>query len=331
MGLHWFVIMPILKAIIEVYVKDESRNPTWSHKDRLNLCVTSTALAVGAKGVVAASSGNHGAACAAYSARAGLDAIILCTPRPPAVASFLLAYGQTIVAVPDAPTRWTLMEQIIGKLGYHPASNFTTPPTNHPFGSEGYKTIAYEIFLQLERIAPSAVFIPTGYAELTFGVYKGFKELLRYGLISEMPHIIGCEPASGAPLKKAIQEGIPIAQVDVDPTDAYAIAVPVNGYRGVVAIQDSEGDVVALTEAEIGQAQVDLGKVGMWSEFSSAIAFAGVRHAKALGLDKRGPLVCINTSNGFKDTNVGQDAIPLIDGSWEAFQALLNNQQEVMS
>lgn len=309
----------------EVYIKDESRNPTWSHKDRLNLCVMSTALAVGAPGVVAASSGNHGAAAAAYAARAGLHAIILCTPRPPAVASFMQAYGQTVVAVPEAPMRWTLMAQIIEKLGYHPASNFTTPPTNHPFGSEGYKSIAYELYFQLGRRAPEAVFVPVGYAELLFGIHKGFKELRRYNLIDELPHIIACEPeASGAPHKIAAQSGVPTVTIaDSKPSDAYAIAVPLNGYRGVVAIQESEGDGVAISEAEMHQAQADLGRVGMWGEVSSVISLAAARHAAEMGLGKRGPLVCIHTSSGFKDLNVGDTPIPLIDGSWDAFEALL--------
>lgn len=310
---------------LEIYLKDESRNPTWSHKDRLNLCVISAALAVDAPGVVAASSGNHGAAMAAYAARAGLHAIILCTPRPPAVESFLQAYGQSVIAVPEAPLRWALMAQIIEKMGYHPASNFTTPPTNHPFGSEGYKSIAYELFLQLGRRAPEAVFVPVGYAELLFGIHKGFKELQRCGLIGELPQMIACEPeASGAPHKVAAESGkLTVTIADSKPSDAYAIAVPLNGYRGVVAIQESEGAGVAISEAEMHQAQLDLGRVGLWGEVSSVISFAAARKAKALGLGKRGPLVCIHTSSGFKDLNVGGQPIPLIDGSWEQFERVL--------
>jgi threonine synthase len=314
----------ILDGKFELYIKDESRNPTWSHKDRLNLCVTSTAIAMGDPGIVAASSGNHGAACAAYAARAGLPAIIFCTPRPPAVESFLNAFGQMVVAVPEATMRWTLMQRVIEELKYHPASNFTDPPTNHPFGSEGYKTIAYEIVMQLDGRAPEAVFVPVGYAELTFGVFKGFKEMVNFGLIPQIPHIIGCEPAAGAPLKRAVETGQRIARVDVDETDAYAIAVPVNSYRGVVAIRESEGHVLAITEQEMREAQATLGKTGIWSEISSVISFAGALRASELPLTGDGPLVAINTSNGFKDNGVGHNPIPLIDGSWEALQALLN-------
>ncbi|NUP62321.1 MAG: pyridoxal-phosphate dependent enzyme, partial [Nonomuraea sp.] len=77
-----------------VHVKDESRNPTWSHKDRLNRVAISAAVAAGAPGVVVASSGNHGASAAAYAARAGLPAIVLASAESPAaVQAFVRAYG----------------------------------------------------------------------------------------------------------------------------------------------------------------------------------------------------------------------------------------------
>ena len=309
---------------VDLLVKDESRNPTWSHKDRLNLAVASAALHVKAKGIVAASSGNHGGSAAAYSARAGLPGIILSTPRPPAVASFLQAYGQVVVAVPDVETRWKLMARIVDELGYHPASNQTIPPTNHPFGSENYKTIAYELFLQLERRAPEAVFVPVGFAELIFGIYKGFKELKQYGLIERLPRLVACEPAAGAPLKRAVESGQPTVTVDTGPSDAYGIAVPVNSYRGVVAVRETDGLAVATSEEEEYRAQAVLSKSGLWAELSSAVAFAGAMRAAELGLGKDGPLVCINTSSGFKDINVGKNPIPEIDGSWEALLGVLH-------
>ncbi|NUR92222.1 MAG: pyridoxal-phosphate dependent enzyme, partial [Nonomuraea sp.] len=103
---RWQPLLPTLHAptlgeggtpLVEfegVYVKDESRNPTWSHKDRLNRVAVSAAVGEGAPGVVVASSGNHGASAAAYAARAGLPAIVLASAEaPPAVQAYLRAYG----------------------------------------------------------------------------------------------------------------------------------------------------------------------------------------------------------------------------------------------
>jgi hypothetical protein len=97
----------------ELFIKDESRNPTWSHKDRFNLCSISVAVATGASGVVLASSGNHGASAAAYAARAGLPCIVLVsTDTPPAVQSFVQAYGAAVLAVLPAGSQ-TLIRQIV--------------------------------------------------------------------------------------------------------------------------------------------------------------------------------------------------------------------------
>jgi threonine synthase len=308
-----------------LFIKDESRNPTWSHKDRLNLAVVSAALAVGAKGVVAASSGNHGGSAAAYSARAKLPGVILTTPRPPAVASFLQAYGQAVIAVPDIQTRWVLMRRLVNEMGFHPASNQTTPPTNHPFGSENYKSIAFELYLQLGRQSPAAVFVPVGFSELIFGIYKGFTELKHYSLIDELPRMISCEPAAGAPLKLALDEDQPIVSVKAEASIAYSIAVSTNSYRGVVAVRETQGAALAITESEIRQAQITLSRTGMWGEYSSAVAFAGALRAPGLKL-KKGPVICINTSSGFKNLNVGQDPVPMIDGSWDSLIAKLTEQ-----
>lgn len=316
------VRVPRVNDGLDLWVKDESRNPTWSHKDRLNLCVVSAALHANAPGLVAASSCNHGVSAAAYAARAGLKAVILTTPRPPAIARLFQAYGQLIVTVPTSELRWVLMSRLVDELGFHPASNQTTPPTNHPFGSEGYKTIAYELFMQLGRRAPEAVFVPVGYAELLFGIYKGFQELKHYGLIDVLPRLIACEPAAGGPLDQAIRLHQDV--VTVSPTDsiAYSIAVPTNSYRGVVAVRNSRGASIAVTETEIRQAQASLASTGLWPELSSAVAFAGSMHAREFGLGG-GPLVCINTSTGFKDIDPVSVQLTAIDGSWEALQNVM--------
>jgi threonine synthase len=314
---------PIQGDYIELYIKDESRNPTWSHKDRLNLIVVSAAVTVNARGIVAASSGNHGASAAAYSARAGLPGVILTTPRPPPIASFLQAYGQVVVAVPEVELRWRLAARLVDEFGYHPVTNQTIPPTNHPFGSEGYKTIAYEIFLQLGRRAPEAIFVPVGFGELIFGIYKGFSELQRFGLINVLPRLIACEPASGAPLKHALETGVPVAFVEAGNTDAYSIAVSMNGYRGIVAVRETNGLALSISDMEMYQAQAVLGRFGIWAELSSAIALAGAFHAPEFEIGETGPLVVLNTSSGFKDLSVGQKLVPEIDGSWEALLMIL--------
>ena len=149
---------PLLEYADGVWVKNEAQNPTWSHKDRLNRVTVSAAVHQGAPGVVVASSGNHGASAAAYAARAGLPCVVLASAQaPPAVASFLRAYGALVLPVP-VQSRWPLVTELVQRVGLHPVSNQTRTHTGHAFGPEGYKTVAYELYQQLG--VPAAVFVP---------------------------------------------------------------------------------------------------------------------------------------------------------------------------
>jgi len=310
----------------ELLIKDESRNPTWSHKDRLNLCAVSAAAVSGAPGVVVASSGNHGASAAAYAAAAGLPCIVLTSPTAPAaVQQFLMSYGAAVVGVPSE-ARWPMMRNVVEEFGYMPVSNLTPFHTGHPFGPEGYKTIAYELFLQLDRRLPEAIFIPTGYAELLYGVWKGFDELRRFGLVAETPRLYACEPATRAPLTRALAEGVPAVAVEPEPTAAYSVAVQINGYRGVRAVRSSEGMAVAVSDEEMIAAQSALSRQGLWVELSAAISLAGLRQRLAAGEQFTGPVVCISTSSGFKDNPATAASMPVVEPDWPVVKDLLTTQ-----
>lgn len=307
----------------EVYIKDESRNPTGSHKDRLNLCTVSSAVLSGAPGITVASSGNHGAAAAAYAARAGLPCVLFITEgTEPHLIRMVSSYGAAIVPLPR-PLRRVLMRELVHRAGYMPASSITETHTGHPFGPEGYKTIAYELYRQLDGRVPAAVFVPTAYAELLYGVWLGFKDLQRVAGIGPPPQMIACEPAAGAPLRAALSAGRPVVKVDEAPTAAYSIVVGANSYRGVLAVQESEGDALALTDGEMAAAQGVLGREGMWAEFSSTAGLAGLRQAAQSGLRFDGPVVCLMTSSGFKDQGMPAPELPPVAPTWEAVRKTL--------
>ncbi|MFK4064745.1 pyridoxal-phosphate dependent enzyme [Streptomyces sp. NPDC029674] len=283
-----------------LWIKDESRNPTWSHKDRINRVTVSAAVGAGAEGVVVASSGNHGASAAAYAARAGLRcAVLTSADTPPAVDAFLRAYGAVVLPVP-VDARWPLLRRIVERFGYHPVSNVTPTHTGHAFGPEGYKTLAYEIYAELG--VPGAVFLPTGYGELLFGVWKGFAELVALGVTDRVPHLYSCEPAVGGPLAAALRDGVPATQVPVGETAAYAISSSVGGYRGIVAVRESGGAALLVTDAEMVAARDELARGGLWPELSAAAGLAGYRQLGADAVD--GPVVCVSTSSGFKDRDL---------------------------
>jgi threonine synthase len=293
----------------ELFIKDESRNPTWSHKDRFNLCSVSVAVAMRAAGVVLASSGNHGASAAAYAARAGLPCIVLVSrDTPPAVQSFVRAYGAAVLAVPEAGSQ-TVIGQIVERLGYHHA--------HHAWGCEGYKTLAYEIFAQLGGRAPAAVCIPTSNAQLLFGVWKGFRELRELGVAASTPVMVACEPATRAAHFQALDTRQEYVEIEEGPTIAYAIGSRVSSALGMRALRESGGVAVALRDDETRAAQAALARRGIWQEASGAIGLAGLRQLVAAGRRFDGPLVCVSCSSGFKDVGVGQDAAPASELEWE--------------
>lgn len=299
----------------EIYLKDESQNPTWSHKDRLNTCAVSAAALTGAPGVVVASSGNHGASAAALSARLGLPCVVITSAgAPPAVYDFLAAYGASVLPVP-VEARWPLMREIVSRLGFHPVSNLTPRShTGHPFGPEGYKTIAYECFLQLGRRVPAGVFVPCGYGELLFGVWKGFTELRQLGLADGVPRMFAAEPVARAPLHRALAAGLDAVTVDPAPTRAFSIGSTVSSYRGVLAVRRSGGAAIALSDQDMRQAQEALARCGLWQELSGAAGLAAAAGRGAAPLD--GPVVCVLTSSGFKDAGLARRVPDELPASW---------------
>jgi threonine synthase len=294
----------------ELFIKDESRNPTWSHKDRFNLCSVSVAVATRAAGVVLASSGNHGASAAAYAARAGLPCIVLVSPDTPlAVQSFARAYGAAVLAVPPARSQ-TLIRRIVEQLGYHFA--------HHSWGCEGYKTLAYEVFGQLGGRVPAAVLIPTSNAQLLFGVWKGFRELRELGVAATTPAMVACEPATRAAHFQAFETQQDHVEIEEGPTIAYAIGSHVSSTYGMRALHESGGFAVSLPDDETRAAQAALAWRGMWQEASGAIGLAGLRQVLAAGRRFDGPVVCVACSSGFKDVGVGQNPAPASEPEWEA-------------
>lgn len=304
-----------------VFLKDESRNPTWSHKDRLNRCVVSAAVRADASGLVVSSSGNHGAATAAYAARADLPCIVLTAPETPAVVNeFLSAYDAAVLAMSQWSDRQEMLDRIVKRLSYHPTSTRTPVHTGHPYGPEGYKTIAYEVVAQLGRV-PGSVFVPTGFAELLYGVWKGFRELAALSVVDDTPRMIACEPAARGPLSVALESGREIATVEANPTTAYSIKARTSTVRGRRAIEESDGEASTFTEEQLAAAQTRLARAGLWQEISGAAGVAGLFATVEEGRAVEEPVVCIGTSSGFKDGNTR--SVPEVNADWPAVKTAL--------
>jgi len=284
-----------------VWLKDESRNPTWSHKDRLNYCIISAAVAIGAPGVAVASTGNHGASAAAYAGRAGLRCVVVSGPEAqPAFQHFVTALGGEFIVAPQNE-RWSALRRIIDETGFMPASNLTRFHTGNPFGPEGYKSVAYEIFAQLQGEVPGTVVVPTGYGELLFGISKGFRELRKLGLAANMPRIVSAEPAVRAPLAYAMAHNEAAAEVQGPSSLAAGIACTVSSYRGALALRESGGRALTFQETTLVEAAQQLAREGLWQEYSGVAALAALREARQKGDMIDEPVVAVLTSTGLKE------------------------------
>lgn len=316
------VDVPVLAkslGVARLLVKDETRNPTWSYKDRLAAVATTKAVEMGVRTVVVASTGNHGAAVAAYAARAGLRCVVLTVESVPQTMKTLMqAYGAHVVALRNPPDRWRLMAQLVAERGWLPMSGHSDPPVgSNPFGVDGYKTIAYEVVEDLGR-APDVVAVPVAYADGLTGIGRGFADLVELGVIDRVPRLVAAEPFG--PLSAALGNGGELtAGVPSRPTAAFSIASPVGTYQGLAALRASGGTAVVVPDEEaILAAQLEISRAsGLYLEASAAIALPALsRLAERGDLPGGSTVVMIGTSTGLKDpatTAHGLEPVTVID------------------
>jgi threonine synthase len=234
--------------------------------------------------------------------------VLISLDTPPAVQSFVQAYGAAVLAVPPTEVQ-SLISQIVERLGYHFA--------HHAWGSEGYKTLAYEVFAQLGGRVPAAIFIPTSNAQLLFGVWKGFWELRKLGVAASTPLMVACEPSTRAAHQHALEAGQDRVEIVEGSTIAYAIGSHASSALGMHALRQS-GVALALSDDETRTAQAALARRGIWQEASGAIGLAGLRQLLAAGHRFDGPVVCVCCSSGFKDIGVGGHPAPASELDWQA-------------
>jgi threonine synthase len=313
-----------------LYVKDESRNPTWSFKDRMAAVAATKARELGSTVLTIGSTGNAGAATAAYAARAGLRAVILTTPNvPAAMRPFMQAYGATVVAVPTFPDRWLLVREGVERHGWFPVQNFVTPPVGaNPYALDGAKTVGFELCEQLGWRAPDVVVAPVSYGDLPVGAWRGFVEFRRLGLIDRVPRMMAAEVFG--PVGNALARGLDHTEAMPGGRSVATSAAATNStYQSLRMVRDTGGAAVTATDDEIMAAQLELAEAeGIWAEPAAALPLAVTRTLAAQGLVGADEVVvAVVTSTGLKDpeaTAARLPAIPLIEPTFAALQRVLD-------
>ena len=287
-----------------LFIKNECLNPTGSFKDRaLSVCVTA-ARELKKDGIVVASSGNGAASAAAYAAYAGMDITVLVpASTPEAKVTQARMCGAKLIKIPGDFTNCYKRAQEMGEAGYY---NVTTTFLN-PYTMEGYKTIGFEIFLQLGGV-PDWIILPVGAGPILGGVYKAFLELEQAGYANGMPRLVAVQAENCAPIVRAFLAGEAVKAPDeVYPTAASALADPLRGYEEdgdytIDCIRKSGGTALSLDEAEILQSAKLLAEhSGIYAEPGGAVSLLAAKKLIDAGEIKPcETLVLVATGHGLK-------------------------------
>jgi len=316
-----------------LWVKDESRNPTASFKDRASAVVVGRAREIGAEVVVTASTGNAGAALAGMSAAVGQKAVIF-APRtaPPAKIAQLLIFGAQVLLVDGTyDDAFDLTIQASQEFGWYCRNT-----GYNPFTAEGKKTAAFEIWEWGRKNSEFDfqnsnlnVFVPVGDGNIVSGIHKGFKDLVELGWLERLPRIFGVQAEGSAAIANAFFSGVEkITPVSANTlADSISVDLPRDGVRAVRAARQTGGAYVLVSDSEILAAIAELGKVGIFAEPAGATAYAGLVKAVQTGqIGPNDPVLVLNTGSGLKDVKAAMQAVseaPVIEPSLEALKKVI--------
>lgn len=314
-----------------LWVKDESPNPTASFKDRASAIVVARAKQIGAEVIVAASTGNAGAALAGMAAAIGTKAVIF-VPKtaPPAKVAQLLVFGAKVLLVDgNYDQAFDLSIEASRHFGwYNRNTGF------NPFTAEGKKTAAFEIWEQVVRSLPDhgkplTIFIPVGDGNIISGIHKGFKDLEALGWLSQMPRIIGVQSEGSAAIANTFMQGDEsIKPVQADTlADSISVDLPRDGVRAVRAARETGGTYITVPDTAILSAIAELGRVGIFAEPAAATAYAGlVKAVNDSVVEADDPILVLSTGSGLKDVKAAMQAVteaPIIEPTLDAVKKVL--------
>ena len=314
--------LAIESGLRKLWIKDESRNPTASFKDRASAVVIARAREIGAEVVVTASTGNAGAALAGMAAAVNQKTIIF-APRtaPPAKIAQLLIYGAQVLLVDGTyDEAFDLTIQAAQEFGWYCRNT-----AYNPFTAEGKKTAAFEIWEWYEskksdgalnpgnKISDLSIFVSVGDGNIISGIHKGFKDLKALGWIEKPPRIFGVQAEGSAAIANAFRSGVeqilPVRAKTL--ADSISVDLPRDGVRAVRAAMQTGGSYIVVSDEEILKSIASLGKIGIFAEPAGATSYAGLVRAIKMGIiNPDDHVLVINTGSGLKDVKAAMQAAP---------------------
>ena len=266
---------PLLPLVIEgsrFYLKMEDRQPTGSFKDRGAKRLIGELAYLGIDRVAIDSAGNAGAAVAAYAAAAGMACRVYVPDDISAErVRQITAYGAEVVRVPNG--RMNAGSMLRAELG----SDYYASHVYNPLFADGIKSMAHEIYHQLDDSVPDYIFVPIGNGSLLLGLYQGFAELGR------LPHFVGVQSTKCAPVVEAFHD-LPETPRKNTIAETIRVGAPQRLEDILKALRRSGGDAVAVEDSDILKAAKKLNRRGIYAELTAAAALAGARAFFADGM-----------------------------------------------
>ncbi|MGF6641671.1 pyridoxal-phosphate dependent enzyme [Paraburkholderia sp. MM6662-R1] len=277
-----------------VLLKREAANPTGSHKDRMTPLVVARAIDVGARGLVCASSGNAAVSLAAYSAAAGVPCVVITTPSiTDAYRHFLDRAGAEIIVVSSPRERWDLMAKMVAD-GWYPVTNYSIPAVgSNPWGVQGYKTVAYELWQQAGPL--DAIVVPCSRGDLLWGIAEGYSDLQRSGLVTRSPALYAVEPFPR--LSLVLTGRASVTSEFAGTTRQFSLGGDTVTDQAVRAVRNSRGIAVCVSDFAAIDAQKLAARHGVDLELGSAATLSAVATLREEGLlDEKSMLAVLGTA-----------------------------------
>jgi threonine synthase len=315
-----------------LFIKNETENPTGSFKDRCSTVSISKAVEARAGGVVIASSGNAAASACAYSTVAGVRCYVLVPPETSVgkLVRIDIFGGRALKVAGPVDNCISMAEEISKRHGW---TNVTTNSRANPYALEGTKTASYEIAESLGWQVPDYLALPVGGGACFAGHWIGFRDLMNLGFIDRKPHLIAVQSEGCAPFATAVQGKVGPENIKTwsNPrtiasgiTDAY----PIDGGNAYRALHDTDGLAETVSDEEIVEAQVLLArKEGIFAEPTGAVSLAGLIKLLHNGrIDASDVVACEITGHGLNDiepTAARIRRVPEIQPSMQDFERTL--------
>lgn len=292
-----------------LYLKDDGLNPSGSSKDRASGVAVLKALENHAKVIACSSTGNAASSCACHAAHMGLPCVIFVPRRAPiGKLTQISLYGATLAYVDgDYKAAFRLSKEAIARYGWYDRN-----AAINPFMVEGKKTVSFEIAEQLHFQVTDWVVVSVGDGCTIGGVYKGFEEFHKLGLIDRIPRILGVQSSGCQPFVTASEKHAPLQECEENTiADSIAVGIPRNPTKALRAVERSNGRWLSVSDVDIINAMALLGRCeGVFAEPAGAAGLAGIEKALRIGIIRPEESVTfIITGNGLKDPKNAQKAI----------------------